>query len=200
VFRLEALEALLVIEALPVKLPLVCGEILLVIETLPVKLPLVCGVKEKLNAALPPGGTVRGNLGPMTPKLAPSTVAALIVTGELAQLWIVSVSVFVPPTAVIPKSIGEAIRAELFNPWFLLSPAILWQPSIPEAASRTNPKAIRLLRLGRSIKPHLLPGLRATARDSEPTKPGGFAGAWLALAKKPAARSKVSLHPRASSE
>lgn len=86
---------------------------LLTMERLPVKLPVVVGAKVALKAALPPGAKTRGNERPLALKLPPVTSTCVTFTLPVPGFVRVTALVLLLPTTTLPKLrvVGLASRS-----------------------------------------------------------------------------------------
>jgi len=76
---------------------------LLVMETLPLALPVVVGANVAVNVVFEPSLTVTGSVSPEMLKPVPLVLAAVIVTLAVPELVSVKTSDPVPPTSTLPK-------------------------------------------------------------------------------------------------
>ena len=94
---------------------------LLTMERLPVKLPVVVGAKVALKAALLPGAKTKGNERPLALKLPPVTLTCVTFTLPVPGFVRVTGFVLLLPTATLPKLrlVGLASRS--------VAPAASWE-------------------------------------------------------------------------
>jgi hypothetical protein len=122
-------------------------EALLVIEAVALKVPAALGLKTTLTGVLWPARIATGRLGALNEKYLVEIVALLTVMEAVPVFDTVMLSVLLVPTVTLPKSTLDPLRDKI--PDCCVEADLLelnpWQPTIVARQRKTNPSLFALL-------------------------------------------------------